>query len=811
MNQDAVSRSLNMKKGICLVLITIMSIVLLCAGPAFCQDDAEIQPIPPVSSRVWRIGIVTDGSTEGDRALVKLYQKEILAIADSPRQFKFSDKWILSGHDSRQAVRKALRRLFDNPRVDMILTLGIISSSEVLSMKRIPKPVIAPYIAKFALKGRAKKGNASGIRNLVYIDSMYYLDDDIETFKKLVPFKHVAVVLDKRVVDAFPELPSLAQDFAKRHQVRVSIVSAGNSAEAVLAALPQGADAVMVGPLWHFDRQQYKLFAKGLIERKLPGFSMWDTQQVEDGLFAGLETDSRQDILARRTAVAVSDITDGIVAHAVDVEFMRSRQMTINMATARAIGVHPSLLMLTRANVINGQPQNIDRRLNMQRAVQQAVDANLRLQSAETTVKAGTHSVKEAMSYLLPRVDIATGARAIDQDRAKAGGGMSPERAWTGTAGGSVLLYSDKKWANYTAEEHLQDARQKNLERVRLDVTYDASVAYLNVLRARTIERIYKENLKLTEANLQRAQVKVSTGAAGPDEVYRWETKFANDRSQVLYRESETMDAMESMNRIMHRPLQEQFIPEEATLKDPLFIMGDKFFFELMENPLYLQKFRNFAASEAIEIRPELKAYAAAIKAKERLRTSANRQVWLPDFTVEWKVDQYFAEDGEGRRDSHLSDLDDTDWNVGVYARIPLFEGGKKVSEAARLQEEVSRLRINRSNQAEAIIQNVLKSINRTRASYPSITLYRQAAEAARRNLNLVTDSYVQGIKTIIDLLDAQNQALSADLDAANAVYNFLIDFMGVQRAVGEFVIFMPEDSKKEWLAKAKQAIGMKK
>jgi outer membrane protein TolC len=349
------------------------------------------------------------------------------------------------------------------------------------------------------------------------------------------------------------------------------------------------------------------------------------------------------------------------------------------------------------------------------------------------------------------------------------------------------------------------------MDSVRLDVTYDASVAYLKVLRAKTIERIYRENLKLTEANLERAQIKVATGAAGPDEVYRWEAKYANDRKEVLYRESDTMDAMEALNRILHRPLQELFVPEEASLKDPLFIIGDKFFYQLMEKPWYMKKFREFAAKRALELRPELKGYDAAIKAKERLKTAARRQIWLPDFTVEWKVDQYFAEDGEGRRDSHLSDLDDTDWTVGVFARIPLFEGGKRVAQASRLQEEVSRLRINRSAKAEAIIQNVLASLNRTRASYPSITLSRQAAEAAKRNLDLVIDLYVQGIKTIIDLLDAQSQALSADLDAANAVYNFLIDFMGVERAIGEFVIFMPEDQRQEWFNRVYDALGLQK
>ncbi len=796
-----------MKNRVCLLLASLLIFTGMTVTTGHASDDSH--NILPMSSRVWRIGIVIDGSTPKDRALVELYKKEIAHMAESEVHVRFPDKWILSGNDSRQGVRRALDRLFKSSQVDMVLTLGLIASTEVLERKSIPKPVIAPYIAKFALKGRGKQGDASGIKNLVYIDSMYYLDEDIKTFKKLAHFRNLAVVIDRRVTEAFSNLDSLAADFARRHDLAINIIPADNTAAGVLAALPQEVDAVMVGPLWHFDQEQYRQFTQGLIDRKLPGFSIWDTKQVENGLFAGLETEEKQDILARRTAVAVMDIIDGTSPGAVDVEFMRSRRITINMATARAIGVYPSLLILTKANLINDQQENIQRRINMKQAVDEAVQANLRLQSAETTVKAGEHSVKEAMSYLLPRIDIATGARAIDEDRAKSAGGASPERAWTGTAGGSVLLYSDRKWAGYTAQEHLQEARKMNLNKVRLDVTYDASVAYLNLLRARTIERIHKENLKLTEANLQRAQVKVSTGAAGPDEVYRWETKFANDRSQVLYRESDTMDAMEALNRILHRPLQEKFIPEEATLKDPLFIMGDQFFFQLMENPWYLRKFRNFAAREAMEIRPELKEYAAAIKAKERLRTSANRQIWLPDFTVEWKVDQYFAQDGSGQRDSHLSDLDDTDWNVGVYARIPLFEGGKKVSEAARLQEEVSRLRINRSAKAETIIQNVLQALNRTRASYPSITLYRQAAQAAKRNLELVTDSYVEGIKTIIDLLDAQNQSLSAELDAANAVYNFLIDFMGVQRAIGEFVTFMPEDARKEWLEKARAATGM--
>ncbi len=765
--------------------------------------------IGPLKHRTFTIGIVTDGATPADKELVHMYEKELNALSDAQTSFRFPDGFVLSGGGQRGGAKKALSRLFSPGGPDIILTLGVISAAQCLDNQKVSRPVVAPFVAWFTLKDKIKKAGSRNIGNMVYVDSVYHLDSDIDTFRKIVKFKDAVLILDRREIDAFPVLPGLVQKFASKHGISLTIIPAENSADKVLNNLPATADAAFVGALWHFDKEQMRRLAQGLINKRVAGFALWSEDQVEEGLLAGLESKEKQDILARRTAVAVTDILSGKSPSNINVDYIRNRRLTINMATARAIDVYPSLLIITKAHIINGERKDIGRRLNIKKAVNEAVEANLRLQAAKTSVRAGEHAVKEAMADLLPRIDIATGARAIDQDRAKAGGGMSPERAWTGTAGGSVLLYSDKKWANYTAEEHLQKARQMNMDSVRLDVTYDASVAYLRVLRAKTIERIYKENLKLTEANLERARIKVATGAAGPDEVYRWEAKYANDRREVLYRESDTMDAMEALNRVLHRPLQELFEPEEASLKDPLFIIGDKFFYQLMENPKYMRKFRGFAAKRALELRPELKGYDAAIKAKERLETAARRQIWLPDFTVEWKVDQYFAEDGEGRRDSHMSNLDDTDWNVGVFARIPLFEGGKRVAQASRLQEEVSRLRINRGAKAEAIIQNVLAALNRTRASYPSITLSRQASEAARRNLDLVTDFYMEGIKTIIDLLDAQNQALSADLDAANAVYNFLIDFMGVERAIGEFVIFMPDQKRQEWLNRVYAAIGM--
>lgn len=111
----------------------------------------------------------------------------------------------------------------------------------------------------------------------------------------------------------------------------------------------------------------------------------------------------------------------------------------------------------------------------------------------------------------------------------------------------------------------------------------------------------------------------------------------------------------------------------------------------------------------------------------------------------------------------------------------------------------MSQLRYERDSTAEKVEEQIRTALNLSGASYPSIGFALDAADAAHKNLELVTDSYSRGVVSIIDLLDAQNAALSADLNAANSVYNFLIDLMNLQRAAGKFDFFTSPEERDEF------------
>jgi len=89
--------------------------------------------------------------------------------------------------------------------------------------------------------------------------------------------------------------------------------------------------------------------------------------------------------------------------------------------------------------------------------------------------------------------------------------------------------------------------------------------------------------------------------------------------------------------------------------------------------------------------------------------------------------------------------------------------------------------------------------LHKAGASYAGIEQSQKAAEAANKSLDLVTDAYSQGVVSIIELIDAQNAALTASLSAANAVFDFLIDFFEVERSVGQFSFFRTSEEQAQF------------
>jgi outer membrane protein TolC len=775
----------------------------------FLPDNAPAQQERKMP--VVRIGFVMDGPWDRLEKRKAEFEEEITDLLRGEFDVRFPKSKQIIGNWTDKAVSDGINRLLSDPEVDMVIALGVLASNDAAIRGDLPKPVLAPVVLDVELQGLPQKDGTSGVKNLSYTAFPNPFRRDLEMFLRIVPFKKVALITAPFFRTALQEFGKRFPRIAGELNLKVQIIQVGQSAKEALAQLEPDVEAVYLAPLLHMPAEERERLFRGLIGCRLPSFSLRGRWDVERGVFAGLATEETFPRLARRTALNIQRILLGEDARTLPYAFPARQRLTINMATARAIGVYPPFSVLGEAELLDEEAEEIKRQLSLASAVQEAIGSNLDLAAQDRAVAAGQQEVKGARSDLLPQIDVSALGRIIDEDRAEASFGSQAEQTVTGTASLSQVLYADPAWANLSVQKNLQTARLEERESVKLDITLEAATTYLNVLRAKAAERIEKENLNLTRSNLELAKVRQSIGISGPAEVYRWESAIANSRQVVWQALSRRQQAERALNRLLARPLDELFLTEDVRLEDPTLITSDERFREYLNNPWALGVLRSFMVKEGLANSVELRGLDAAIAAQERLLSSANRSFWAPTAALSGEVTQLLAEGGAGTDSitipgfpagAGFPEADDTDWGVGLRVSLPLYEGGARFADRKRAIEELARLQIERQATRERIALAIETAVLKMQASGPSIDLSREARETSLKNLDLVTDSYSLGVVSVIDLIDAQTSALVSSQVAANAVYDFLIDLMEMQRAANAFDFFRTQEQRDAWLRK---------
>lgn len=781
-------------------LLFLVLLVGLCSSPpSFAKSG-----LPKV-----RIGIVADGPYQdygwGKVVKSKLFLKEILELTRGEYDVTFPKDRFVHGNWSVKGIKKAVDYLLADPSIDLVLALGVLASHDIARRPFLPKPAVAPFVIDVELQELPFRRGTSGVRNLSYLSLPHSFERAVKAYREIFPFTKMALFVDQAVIEALPQLGVKIQRAAKASQLEITPVPVGRYIQPTMASIPDDTEAVLVTPLLRLPLSEFKALTQGLVDRKLPSFSLFGREEVEYGLLASIAPETNTLRLARRVALNVHRILLGEDAGSFLVSLPEAERLTINMATARAVEAWPTFRVLTEADLINEDVEFVKRRLSLYAVVREAVSVNLDLAAADRRVSAGQADIRNARSALLPQIAMGSRATMIDQDRASSGFGANPERTMRATGSLSQLLYSDKAWSDFTVQEKTQLSREAERGELRLDILLEAAIGYLNVLRAKTSLRVQKDNLKLTRSNLELARVRESVGSAGRDEVYRWESEIANGRIAVLEAQAQLKQANVALNRTLHRPLEEPFLTDEASLHDPLLFGDLNRLFTFIGNPMHFGLFRNFQVQEGLNISPEIQRFNAVIAGQERIVLNTQRAYWAPDLSLQADVDQRFATDGVGQAGPPPalgSGQDNTQWSVGLGLTFPLFSGGSKEATESKALEDLRRLRLEREATIGRVEERIRSAMFQASASFPGIRLSREASDASGKNLELVVDQYSRGAVDIIKLLNSQNAALNANEAAANAVYDFLIDFMNIERAVGRFDYFLYKEERGMWFAR---------
>ncbi len=769
----------------------------------------------PAETPSVRIGVVVDGLSPRTEEYLEVLKREVGILLEDEYAVELPEDKIYFGDWTLQKISDLSDRLLTDPDVDVVVALGFICSQYIAGRPSFDKPtflssVIDPVLQQLPFEertidthrpGESETFRVSGIRNLNYLVYRGGTNDSFQRFREIVPFSKAAILVMQALTEAIPSIDDLVAQSALKLGVETVIVPVPESVPQILAGIPEDSEMAFITPLFNLTADQMDELIRGLNERKLPTLSVRGREEVERGMMVSLYSQDDPVTRSRRIGLNIQEALDDHDPGEMSIEFDRASGMVINMDTVRLVGVSPKYTTLLEAELLNEEPRRFQRTLSLGSVVREAHAANLDLSAADRAVAAAEAAVGEARGALLPQIGLSGQAGLIDSDRARNLPTLS-EKEFSGSISGSQLVYSDRTWADYSIQKSLRDLSAEQRSELRLDVVLEAAANYLNLLRAQTVESIQKENLNLTRNNLRLASSRVEIGAANRVELFRWESQIAANQRDVVDSGALKNQARIAVNRVLNRPLDEVFGTVEASLNDPELVASFDALTPYIDNPKGFALYSKFMSSEASEASPEIKRPDASIRASEREYSAAKRSFFLPDIGIQGGITAF---DRRGVGSEPIPGINDTDWFAAVTGTIPIFQGAGRIARLDRTKRQVEELEYQRESVKQRVEQSIRSSLEAANASFLGIELSRAQSRAAAQNYDLVKDSYAAGMVGILDLLDAQNQFLVAQLGEANAVYAYLNDLMLVQRATGRFDFFRSPGERNDFLLRLDQ------
>jgi outer membrane protein TolC len=744
--------------------------------------------VPVVAQEQVVVAVVGDGPGDRFQEFHENYIDELLTLTASEFDVqirRFSGEW------SKDTINAALEQAYTDREIDLVLVTGFVANQIAATKQEYSKPTFLPSIVDTGLIASDATIGQSGVRNLNYLGAYADFNDDLDTLRRFVQYRNLVVFVDSALSSAIPALVDRSIAASADKGIELTVITHDGKDHQLLNRVPADTDAVFVAGLPRMPPAEFDRLVEAINEAGLPSYSIIGVQDVERGLLATNSDPGDVDRQARLNALNMQAVMLGERVENQPTVSGVKEQLTINMATARQIGLSPSFEIISNAVLLNQDEEVGGQQYGLVEIARLALDQNQDLQAEQFGVRAGLEEIARARSNLLPQVGVSAG-HTLRKDTPFVSAGLFAERSSDAAISLDQLLYSDAASANLKIQKELQRTRLASLKEFELDVVLAATTSYYTVLNARSQLAVQENNLRISRTNLELAETRVRLGTSTPADVYRWQAEVARARILVVSARASLDQSWETLNRILHKPQGARLALREATFDEP-FVVSRADVEQLVRSPADFARFSRFYIDRALRQAPELEQLSAQIAAKRRELTSERRSYWLPDFSVGGRYTSNLNQSGLGAGPQAGQDLND--WSIGIQATLPLFSGGLKKANVSRASFELRQLESLRASTEERVEEEIRNQLLAAHAAYIQIDLAATAAEASKKNFDLVSDAYARGTVTVIELLDAQDTSLTASAAAAESIYNYLIRVMSLQRAVGGYdYLLTPED-----------------
>ncbi len=329
----------------------------------------------------------------------------------------------------------------------------------------------------------------------------------------------------------------------------------------------------------------------------------------------------------------------------------------------------------------------------------------------------------------------------------------------------------------------------EEFKRIMINTVVSVEQAYLDLVYARRFVDVQKEALFLARDQARITQIRINVGASAPLDILQPRVQIATTEELLIAAVASVRDAEDQLRALLNLPPEEwdrPIVPTEAVTYTPMTVDVAS------------------SVARAFDLRPEL---------RETLLTTANAQVQYTYARnqVRPKLDALlnYTASGLGGRAAIIDPVtgqttgfdttglphavgqvlgnDFPSWTVGFTVGVPILNIGAR-AEAKRAELEVDRTRALDDQTRQNIAIEVRTTARAIDTTAKEITATKTAREAAEQNLDAERKRYENGMTTIFQVSQIQQQLSDARARELQALVAYHKAVAAYHRAVGDLL-----------------------
>ena len=324
-------------------------------------------------------------------------------------------------------------------------------------------------------------------------------------------------------------------------------------------------------------------------------------------------------------------------------------------------------------------------------------------------------------------------------------------------------IFNRDQFAASKAADLVRADRQQTFETNQINTAVEAARAYYNVLLTQEQIRILSENIVRQQKQFEDAKNRFDVGLVDKTDYQRASIALANLQSEKNAAQSMMKARFASLKEVMGFPTNEELV-----------ISYD---YDSLETRVEIDTTLGLSIENRVEYQLAKTQFAST-----QLQTNYAKWAYIPTVSGFYNYNFLYF-------NSEFSDLYNQSYptsTLGLTVGIPIFQGGKRAHEVkiARLQEERAEIGLGQFEQQ--LNTEYETSLANYKASYGVWVALRDNMILAEEVYNTIKLQYDEGVKAYVDLIVAETDLRTAQLNNYNALFTVLSSKLDLMRAMGQ-------------------------